>query len=305
MVFRRGDSGEEVPAIQVASLPCVVGGKSGRPECLPVETVDARQCVALNAFEPWLNRVLAGHARDSSGQCADVVARFVAEVYVGLGGNTSGKGADGDTRGGESCLASPPLEEPARGRAALGLDSDSDQEQLVALGEDPSPRASRPRAGPPAAWSTVSIRGKEVTVRKRPRGRGILLPLDGPDLPAVLGFLLEDMRQCVPEKQRPEKRRRANRQAVDLLPEDKGKVVWLTAQASWQIVFTKQDGCTSRMTRHLAVPEHDAAGRDLDPTAREDARRILLLTARRRWNELDCSDRPRYSSDLCEASETS
>lgn len=313
MVFRRSDSGEEAGAIQVASCPCVTGGKSGRPECLPVETVDARECVALNAFEPWLNRVLAGHARDPSGQVAGVVAAFIAEVYLQLGANTPGKASDGDQRGGESCLsaggesclAGPPAPEAARGRAAMGLDEDSDQEQLAAQGEESHRGASRLRGGPPAAWATVSVRGKELTVRKRPRGRGILVPLEGPDLPVVLGFLLEDMRGHAPAPQRADKRRRADRGAVELLPADKGKVVWLTAAKAWQVVYTKDDGSISRMTKHLAVPVNDRAGRPLDLAAVEEARRVLLFTARRRWNELDRSERQRYDSDLCELPESS
>ena len=304
MVFRRSGSGEEPAPLQVASCPCIVGGKSGRPECLPVESVDARVCVALNAFEPWLNRVLSGHARDSSGHCADVVARFIAEVYAQLGADSPGKCPEGDRGGGESCLAGPRVEGAPRGRSALGLDSDSDQEQLVAQGEDSCHGAARPRGAAPAAWATVFLRGKELTLRKRPRGRGILLPLDGPDLPMVLAWLVEDLGKCAPEEPRPAKRRRADRDAVDLLPEDKGKVVWLTAQSSWQVVYTRDDGSTSRMTKHLAVPENDPAGRRLDPVVRADFRRTLLLTARRRWNELDRSERARFSSDLCEAPES-
>jgi len=124
-------------------------------------------------------------------------------------------------------------------------------------------------------------------------------------LAAALGILLEEMGKCASAETPPPKRRRADREAVDLLPDDKGKVVWLAAQSSWQVVYTRDDGSTSRMTKHLAVPENDLAGRRLDLVVRDDFRRTLLLTARRRWNELDRSERPRYSSELCEAPESS
>ena len=138
---------------------------------LPTEVVDGRTCVALCAFAPWVNKALCGSAR---GACAEVVGAFIQEVYVALGyecvqkssEDEAASGASGaesggscfgargggscpENRGGGSCPASPAAEKARSGRAALGLDDDSDMEALVALGEDTKP-ARRKTLKPPA-----------------------------------------------------------------------------------------------------------------------------------------------------------
>lgn len=299
---RRRCSQEEAPLL-VADRPCIVGGKSGKAEVLPLETVDARDCVAICAFEPWLNRVLTGQSR---GECAEVVSRFVAEVYKELGCEVCSKTSDDDAGAGASWREGSGCDEAATGRAALGLDSDSDCEELAAAG---SGSVTRQRSfgarAVPAAWATVRIRGQEITVRRRPRGRGVLLPVLGPDLPAALTLMRADLREGSGSEVSPTKRQRVDRAAVDLLPSDKGCVIWMAAQSSWQVVYRDEAGVTRRTRQHLAVPAVNAAGRRLSPEECEASRRSLLLCARRRWNELDRSSRPRFPSELCEAPETS
>lgn len=183
----------------------------------------------------------------------------------------------------------------------MGLDEDSDVEALLASGEaDQDPR--RTRVAPPA-WTTVIIRGVELTLRRRPRGRGLLLPLEGPDLPATLGLLVADLNAADSERPSPAKRQRTDRQAVDLTEGDKGRVLWLASSWSWQVVWKDCDGHCRRTTKKFQVSEFDAAGRRLSADEREEARRVLLMAARRKWNELDRSTRARYSEDVCEAAE--
>lgn len=186
----------------------------------------------------------------------------------------------------------------------MGLDEDSDQEALLCASEGDAGTVRRRRA-PPPVWTTVLVRGQELTLRRRARGKGLLLPLDGPDLPAALGLLARDMVTDAPAQPSPTKRQRTDRTAVDLLEVDKGRVVWLQSFEAWQVVFQDEGGATRRTKRHLALAEVDAGGRRLSPAERELARRRLLLAARRKWNEVDRSTRQRYGPELCEAPETS
>ena len=127
-----------------------------------------------------------------------------------------------ESRVGGSCLGSPAAAKSPLGRAALGLDDDSDMEAFVALGEDTKP-ARRKTLKPPAVWSTVAVRGEELTLRRHPRGRGLFLPLEGPELPLVLGMLMADM--AARTKAGAPQRLRADRSAVELV--DTGRVLWL------------------------------------------------------------------------------
>jgi len=291
----------------------LVGGVSGRPELLPTEVVDARECVALCAFEPWLNRVLCGHSR---GDCADVVGLFVSEVYAALGceglpeEDDSGEGgavADGGAQAahGASCGGARVGAGGGKGRAALGLDSDSECEQLAAGGDAPRRAPAGTSARAPTSWQTIRLRGEELTVRRRRRGRGILLPVAGPDLPRALSMLRAALSVDAPPTAPPKKRQRVERAAVELLPVDAGRVVWLPTATSWEVVYLDDGGVKRRTKKQLRVPTVDAFGRPLAPEKVADDRRALLLAARRRWNELDRSKLPRYAQELVELPETS
>ena len=301
-----GDGGAlDGAGFTVQSLPCLSGTKWGKPLVLPTEVVDGRLCVALCAFEPWVNKALCGSAR---GACSDVVGGFIQEVYTALGYDAAqdssgsctsggeGSSASGGEGGGGSCLQSRAEKEPD-GRAALGLDSDSDMEQLVACGQDTKTSKGR-RMKPPAVWSTVEVRGKEFTLRRRPRGRGLLLPLDGPELPLVLGVLMADM--AAQTKAGAPKRQRADRSAVELLDADTGRVLWIPAQAAWQVVWREAGGAIRRTQKGLRVPIVGLDGVKMTAEERDRTRRALLVSARQRWNQLDQSSAPRYTADLTE-----
>lgn len=294
-----GRASDPAARFAIECLPCIVG-HWGQPVALPVETVDARRCVSLCAFAPWVNKVLCGKAR---GVCGDVVARFIAEVYGALGYEALAGSGDDETGGG-SCLDTGGGSCLDKGRAAMGLDEDSDQEALLCASEGDAGSVRRRRA-PPPVWTTVVVRGKEMTLCRRARGKGLLFPIDGPDLPAALALLDADMATTHALQPSPTKRQRADRTAVDLLEEDKGRVLWLPSQNSWQVVWQDADGGTRRTKRHLTLAEVDAGGRRLSEGEREDVRRTLLLAARRKWNEMDRSKRARYGPELCEAPETS
>ena len=84
----------------------------------------------------------------------------------------------------------------SRGRAAMGLDSDSDEDALVETPMDTDKNASARRrkdATLRAELKTISFRGLELTVKARDKGRGLAVPLEGDTLSAILKHMREQV----------------------------------------------------------------------------------------------------------------
>jgi hypothetical protein len=284
-------------SFSVEDRPCLVGGSLREPLLLPVEEVEGRKAVAICAFAPWIHQVMHGRTR---GDCDTAVGRFLAAVYAALesGGGAScpGSGEERELQGdGASCL-----ESRGRGRAAMGLDDDSDVEAILAVG---GPVKPPPRGKLPQGWTTVAVAGVDLTVRARPRGRGLLLPLRGPELPAALALIKDSFGpKC--RTAEPLKRKRADREALALTDLDKGRVIWLPSPRCWQVLYTNDKGVLRRTQRHLAVPTLCARGKPLTGGELEEMRLLLLQAARRKWNELDKSEGQRFPAHLCEAQDS-
>ena len=110
------------------------------------------------------------------------------------------------------------------------------------------------------------------------------MPLEGLELPLVLGMLMADM--AARTKAGAPQRLRADRSAVELVDCDTGRVLWLPSQSAWQVVSREVSGVTRRIQKGLRVPVR--------------ARGALLVSARQRWNQLDKSTAERYFATLCE-----
>jgi hypothetical protein len=88
---------------------------------------------------------------------------------------------------------------------------------------------------------------------------------------------------------------------------DAGHIVWKSPPASshgptstagsWQIIYESGAGQKKRSSSGLQVPANDVAGERLTPEALRDAAKRVLLQARRLWNVLDVSERPRLLDD--------
>jgi hypothetical protein len=294
MVFQRGKSDEfGASSVEVADLPCLRGGHVLKPIPLPVEHVDGRDAVALCAFEPWVNWALTGAYR---GDCAAVVATFIEEVHQELNG--VGEGIAGVVPAGGSCSGGHASQAP-RARDKLGL-SDSDDE--AANDVDGGVALKRGRRKLVCTWTTVRIEGEELTVRRRRRGKGLLLPLRGPGLLAVVSILRRRVQESADQEAEPStpppKRQRAVREMVHLEAMDKGRIVWLVRNQHWQVIYQDEEQKERRTTSKLGVPKLDVCGQPLASQKQEKIRRQLLAQARSRWNELDRSGAPRYSADM-------
>ena len=122
------------------------------------------------------------------------------------------------------------------------------------------------------------------------------MPLEGLELPLVLGMLMADM--AARTQAGAPQRLRADRSAVELV--DTGRVLWLPSQSAWQVVSREVSGVTRRIQKGLRVPVTDIAGVAMTAEQRDRARGALLVSARQRWNQLDKSTAERYFATLCE-----
>ena len=88
------------------------------------------------------------------------------------------------------------------GRAALGVEEDSDGEELAEATKKPSsPKAARNAP----EFQTIEIEDMQITVQRRQRGRGFVVPLEGESLVNILGVL----RSKVLSKDEPQREQRA------------------------------------------------------------------------------------------------
>ena len=123
-------------------------------------------CVAINGYDSWINQIVEGANRGIFRQnivaCqSDVLAKIKEESSSG---EESVRSSDDGTAGAV----------PLKGRAALGVEDDSDEEELVEATKKPS-RTKAARNAP--EFQTIEIEYMQITVQRRQRGRGFVVPL--------------------------------------------------------------------------------------------------------------------------------
>lgn len=273
----------EAETFSVEQCWCVRSPASDTPVPLPTALVEGRLAVPLGAFEPWLNKALEGRTRVRS---VDRVVGFLAKAYEAMG-------AIAEAGTSPSSEPDPAVAEP-KGRAALGLDSDSDEE-LLGQSAPPSKRPPCVGAKAPIDWRTVVVEDVELTLRRR-KGRGLLVALDGEGLPKMLEHLVSggDEEPMPPPVRR--RRRTAEYGEVEL---DKGRVRWNERESAWMVRYTTADGRSRQQTKGFHLPSMDPSGAPLSEPTLAHHRRRLLTKARAAWNALDHSGAERYADDHC------
>ena len=259
------------------------------PVLLPTLVECGATCICVNGSAGWLAQLLSRGKNEAD--CVGVVQAFCAEVHTALrveGGGSSDQeasaGADGKST-------------PGKGRAALGLDDDSDEEALAGA-DGPNRRpAKRPRLNTPPSneWRTVAVHGLEITAKRRARGHGLLVPLVGEKVLAMVRHLherLNSQETASPKKRLQRKESDPSTSARGDL--DMGRVKWLFATHQWQILWVDSDGKHHSCTKGLTAPRVAFDGSTLDGERYRSIREELLASARKRWNVLDQSDKPRY-----------
>ena len=263
-------------------LPCLVGGSLKQPVVLPVVQEAGLECVGINAYQPWLNKLLSGHTR---GQYIPHVLRLVGEVLdalkacgescrSGSSENLDGTAADEETDAGAQAAPRGAGGETSprgagKGREALGLQDDSDDDAFMA---ERAPKRARRKK-----WTddfrTIRIKGMEVTVKSRHKGRGVVVPLENGGLLGILQHLETSTR---------------------VEAADAGRVRWAAERHAYAVMFVDREGKHHRAVKQFQAAQTDALGRPLEPGVLDEAARRTLHRARASWNTWDKGDAERY-----------
>ena len=117
--------GVDTGAVRLEMLPCLVGGDIETPIVLPVVEEAGVRCIALNAYEPWMSKFLEGKSR---GSRTGHVVKFVGGLVNAI--KECNPFTEDDSQTSSALETESPAAAraaPAKGRAALGLDEDSDE----------------------------------------------------------------------------------------------------------------------------------------------------------------------------------
>ena len=286
---------------------CVSGGSCKQPVALPVKVVDTKECVLVSAYDgaAWLPSILSGQCR---GVAVDVV-REVQEVIMAQLHGSAAEAADSVAtppyqlcRSSSDVLAAAGDEEAARaapdaaraapnsgrkGRDALGLDEDTDEEDLF---HTPTKMKSRAAAKVALSWTTVVLDDVPIMVRKIEKGRGFLIPVED-DLEQLLLHLEKKVKEGGSAQ-------RSRRELRPGTPErtcaDKAKIRWSFGTDSWEICYTDEEGKKHRKVAGFNVPRSDVDGKMLSADEYKQMRLRVLQRARRQWNSLDKSSDARF-----------
>ena len=280
--------------MKVEDVKCLILGPKAQPVPIPTIKECGVTCVPINCTDHWLNKIAGDRCR---GDASLVVKEFVDEVLkllataVGCCGETGGRPlVVAEDVPAEDAPADEPEPKPM-GRAAMGLDDDSDEAELALVPSEPHKKVRKAAA---KELRTISCRGMELTVKARDKVRGIAVPLEGPTLLAILRHLREQVSAGeVPE---PDPAKCARRQeAISCRDdEDAGRLRWKFDEGAYQVMWEDGDGKFHRTTKGLKVNRADAIGRPTPAPLYKQMRTQMLSKARALWNELDKTKAARY-----------
>ena len=275
--------------MRIERHPCVVLGP--RKQIVPIPLIQecGATCVAINSTDGWLNKVVADRCR---GDSCLIVKEFVDDLIRALGREheVAEEGTERSVPPDVEVVA----DTPAKGRAAMHLDSDSEEEVLAEAPVDDKPRRKKPASNLRSELQTVAFRGMELTAKTRDRGRGIAVPLEGTSLSDILLHLRHQVSiGSVPKHD--EAKAKARAMAAECRDDaDGGRVRWSFGECSYRVFYTDAEGQHHKTNKGLKVPRFDETGGALTGDAYKKARERMLTKARALWNELDKSDAQRY-----------
>ena len=138
----------------------------------------------------------------------------------------------------------------------------------------------------------------ELTVKRRPRGFGFVVPLEGESLPRILSYLRGTiiMAEAVARSKGPWRPRDPEAHGGD--DEDKGRVRWHFGTRSWQVLYEDAAGVRHSLSKGFHAPTPSVYGNVLDAAGYAQLRGSLLKKARDTWNQLDESGADRYPASM-------
>ena len=234
-----------------------------------------------------------------------VVKEFVTSVLQtlpepgegGVGGHAR-EAAEGSAAAAGSEASEPKV--PPKGRAAMGLDDDTDEEEVAATNVEarastmPAAKKRKVYAVVRQEMRTISIAGMELRVKPRWKCHGIAVPLEGDYLLKILKHLRKRLYEGeVPEPDATKsERRKANLERRD--DEDAGRIRWDFPTHSYQVFYADAEGKQHKVAKPFKVPRTDALGNVFDNKTFTAARVAALHKARAFWNKHDKSSSGRY-----------
>ena len=278
--------------MRIENHPCVIWGSKRNLVPIPLIQECGATCVAINSADGWLNKVVADRCR---GDSCLIVKEFVDDLIRTLEGVR--EAPDENTERSVCPDVGALTDTPAKGRAAMHLDSDSDEEVLAETSVDDKPRRKKLACHLRPELQTVSFRGLQITAKTRDKGRGIAVPLEGDSLSDILLHLRQQVSTGTVPKHDEEKAK-ARAMAAECRDDvDAGRVRWVFGECSYHVTYTAAGGTHHRTNKGLKVPRFDETGEALTGSAFQKARERVLIKARALWNELDKSDAQRYELD--------
>ena len=187
------------------------------------------------------------------------------------------------------------------GREALALEDDSDSDAGPPDGCQPDRRPCRrpPRPAACAAPSVKSVEVAGVSVQAAVIKRVLWLECSAD---AVRAITDEIARECVPQAlRRARKRARATPAGSDgcqpEVPGLTGKVYFAGEKQRWVVCYTNEHGRRAFCQKGLGVSMFDQSGERLPREEYLARLRGKFLMAKRLWNRLDMSERPRLPEE--------
>ena len=209
--------------MKVEKVDCVTLGGSHPPVPIPQVTERGVTCVPLNSAADWLVRIV------STG-CREDAQLVIKEFIDGLLALPVGDAEPGQEAQERSCEAAASADAPkAKGREAMCLDDDSEEEEVNAIkggARAPTTKPTRKVAAAQKEMRKSAYRGMELTWKPRAKCRGIAVPLEGPTLIAIMRHLREQISKGPIPGPNEAKRERRTEVVSNRDDEDAGRTRW-------------------------------------------------------------------------------
>ena len=274
--------------VVMAERPCFKGGRLNEWVVAPSKMVDGIMMCRIATKEHWLTMMLAG--RVVSGEMNGAVDRMKLLVKSKLADAANAMNAkkeeDEETR----------MAAAMAGRAALGLDDDSDFETDISdcvQASTPNPKRRRSMKGPTVHSTGVhQIEIQGISMHACVLARVLWVECTAEIIEAIIK---EAKAQLLPNVVREARKRQAERLSREVTkPEDRSRVCYSHAKRCFLVTYTDSNGVKRQCRKGLQIPCADTRGRSLKADAHKEVMQKMRLQAHQLWNKLDMSMAPRY-----------
>ena len=275
---KRRYDGEGSVQFEVAPCLCLMGKYLKDPVCLTTKEFDGVMFLRLGAKEAWLHMVLSGRVRstDLPGAIISVTNSLKSMIST------------------QTALIEQSREEEGRrateaGRKALGLDDDSSDS------DHDAPAASRrkqrrQRRDIPRKVRMFSVTVQGITMKALTVKRTLWVECSVACVDAVCAEVTDHL---VPRALREARKTKVARPTdKQMLADCEGRVRFVAEMNSLLVMYRHDDG--SNRKKELTIPIRKPFGVMMSPEEYAATMREQIVEAKKHWNILDKSDRPRF-----------